>query len=54
MLGGLSKSVGVSRGCPQGGVLSPLLWYLVVDELIARLNGDGVYTQGSYNGPFIL
>jgi len=25
-LGGLSRSVGVSRGCPQGSVLSPLLW----------------------------
>jgi len=36
----------VSRGCPQGGVLSPLLWCLVVDELLARLNGGGVYTQG--------
>jgi len=29
-LGGLSRSVRVSRGCPQGGVLSPLLWCLVV------------------------
>jgi len=29
--GNLSRSVAVSRGCPQGGVLSPLLWCLVVD-----------------------
>jgi len=45
-LGGFSRSVEVSRGYPQGGVLSPLLWCLVVDELIARLNMGGVYTQG--------
>jgi hypothetical protein len=44
-LGGFSSSVGVSRSCPQGGVLSPLLWCLVVDELITRLNGCGVHTQ---------
>jgi hypothetical protein len=36
----------VSRGCPQGGVLSPLLWCLVVDDLIARLSMGGVYCQG--------
>jgi len=36
----------VSRGCPQGGVLSPLLWCLVVNELLARLNERGVYSQG--------
>jgi hypothetical protein len=35
----------VSRGCPQGGVLLPLLWCLAVDELLTRLNGGGVYTQ---------
>jgi hypothetical protein len=23
-----------ARGCPQGGVLSPLQWSLVVDDLI--------------------
>jgi len=45
-LGGLARSVGVSRGCPQGGVLSPLLWCLVVNELLARLSEGGVYTQG--------
>jgi hypothetical protein len=45
-LGGVSRSVEVARGCPQGSVLSPLLRCLVVDELIARLNGGGIYTQG--------
>ncbi|XP_050427717.1 uncharacterized protein LOC126837807 [Adelges cooleyi] len=29
----------VRRGCPQGGVLSPLLWCLVLDSLISELNG---------------
>jgi len=46
MLGNLSRSVAVSRGCLQGGVLSPLLWCLVVDELLARLSEGGVYAQG--------
>lgn len=38
----------VERGCPQGGVLSPLLWNLVVDELLAELSNKfpGVYSQG--------
>jgi len=44
-LGGTSRIVEVSRGCPQGGVLSPLLWCLVFDGLTARLNGCGVYSQ---------
>jgi hypothetical protein len=38
--------VAISRGCPQGGALSPLLWCLVVDDLIARLRGSGVFIQG--------
>jgi hypothetical protein len=33
-------------GCPQGGVLSPLLWSLVVDDLIWGLNSNGYYTVG--------
>ena len=45
-LGGLSRSVGASRVCPQGGVLSPLLWFLVVNELLTRLNEGGVFAQG--------
>ena len=43
-LGGDSRSVVVSRGCLQGGVLSSLLWGLV-NELLARLNDRGVCSQ---------
>ena len=45
-LNGFSMSLATSRGCPQGGVLSPLLWCLVVDDLLARLSGNGVFIQG--------
>jgi ribonuclease HI len=30
-----------TRGCPQGGCLSPLLWCLVVDSLIRKLKEKG-------------
>jgi hypothetical protein len=40
-LGGVSRSVRVAGGCLQGGVLSPLLWCLVVDELIEGSMGVG-------------
>jgi hypothetical protein len=36
----------ICRGCPQGSVLSPLLWCLVVDDLLARLSGNRVFSQG--------
>jgi hypothetical protein len=39
-LGGFTRGIAVSRGCPQGGVLSPLLWCLVVNELLTRLNEE--------------
>ena len=45
-LGGSSMRVAVSRGCPQPGVLSPLLWCLVVADLIDRRSGGGIYIQG--------
>jgi hypothetical protein len=41
-----SMRVAISRGCPQGGVLSPLLCCLVVNDLITRLSGSGVFIQG--------
>ena len=38
----------ITRGCPQGGVLSQLLWNLVVDELLERLKQyfPSVISQG--------
>ena len=53
-LGGLSRNVGLSRGCLQGGVLSTLVWCLVVNELLARLNDGGVCTPGYADGICLL
>lgn len=36
----------IARGCPQGGVLSPLLWNLVINDLITKLNAQRYYTIG--------
>jgi hypothetical protein len=41
----ISMRVAISRGCPQGGVLSPLLCCLVLNDLLTRLGGGGVFTQ---------
>jgi hypothetical protein len=38
----------------QGGVLSPLLWSLVVDVLIWGLNSNGSYTVGYADDIVIL
>jgi hypothetical protein len=34
------------RGCPQGGVLSPLLWCLVVNDLLEHLQREGFHVYG--------
>jgi len=39
-------SFALSKACPQGGVLSPLLWCLVGKDLSTRLSGGGVFVQG--------
>jgi len=41
-----SLAFAISRGCPQGEVLSPMLWCLVVDDLITRLSRSGIFIQG--------
>ena len=44
---GSSKlSVTTSKGCPQGGVLPPLLWCLVINELLIVLNENHFQTEG--------
>ena len=45
-LNDISLGFAISRGCPQGGVLLPLLWCLVVNDLIVRLSGSGLFIQG--------
>lgn len=43
--GEANMAVLVDRGCPQGGVLSPLLWSLVVDGLLRELEERGIAAQ---------
>jgi hypothetical protein len=43
---GSSVRVLVNRECPQGGVLSPLLWNMVVDGLLRRLYNAHYQAQG--------
>jgi len=43
---GSSITAEVIRGCPQGGVLSRLLWNLVVDRLLNVTNDLGFSTFG--------
>ena len=43
-----------TRGCPQGGVLSPILWCLVVDSLITELNKGPYFTVGYADDIVIL
>jgi hypothetical protein len=35
-----------ARGYPQEGMLPPLLWNLVVDDILWTLNNNGYYTVG--------
>jgi hypothetical protein len=53
--GNTSITAKATRGCPQGGVLSPLLWCLVVDELLTKLNNLHIYMQAySDDGTIII
>ena len=43
---GETLQVASVRGCPQGGLLSPQLWNLTVNELLWDLNEAGYYSIG--------
>jgi retron-type reverse transcriptase len=45
-LGEEQVTVKTTRGCPQGGVLSPLLWSLVIDKLLNDLDRQGFEVIG--------
>jgi hypothetical protein len=45
-LNDISLRFAIFRGCLQGVVLSPLIWCLVINYLITRLSGSGVFIQG--------
>jgi hypothetical protein len=54
MLSGETLGATGARGCPQGGVLSPLLWSLVMDNVLWGLKSNGCYTVGYADNTAIL
>jgi ribonuclease HI len=44
-LGQTTTSREVTRGCPQGGILSPFMWNAVIDELLHTLEREGLHAQ---------
>ena len=36
----------IYSGCPHGGVVSPALWNMVVDELLVLLHSSGIWAHG--------
>ena len=53
-LGKIKLNAMVTKGVPQGGVLAPLMWNLVVDSLLEETSGDGIYIQGYADDIVIL
>ena len=45
-LGSNSLKIRTTRGCPLAGVLSPLLWCLIMDDLIKKLEDAGFEVIG--------
>lgn len=45
-LNGSTVTATTSRGCPQGSVLAPLLWLLVVDGLLVSLETNNIEALG--------
>ncbi|XP_017890453.1 uncharacterized protein LOC108631211 [Ceratina calcarata] len=44
--GGITAGGLANRGCPQGGILSPMLWCLAVDSLLEKLRLNGFQVWG--------
>ena len=52
-LRGVTENRIPAKGCPQGGVLSPLLWILVADSLLRRVRDLGFESIG-YADDFVI
>ncbi|WP_333765253.1 RNA-directed DNA polymerase, partial [Streptomyces sp. IBSBF 2390] len=53
-LGGATITKRATRGTPQGGVISPLLWLLVVNTILLDLHDSGVKTVAYADDVVIL
>ena len=42
------------KGCPQGGVLSPILWCLVIDSLLVKLQNEGYIKVQAFADDIII
>lgn len=49
IIGEMMRAAPVARGCPQGGVLSPFLWNLVMKGLVMILKSNEHKTLGYVN-----
>ena len=52
-LGGTSKTIQPTRGSPQGGVLSRIVWNMIMNTLLSRFDKGPVRAVG-YAGDIIL
>lgn len=50
----ISFTIKTTGGCPQSVVLPPLLWYIVIDKILMKLNEAGYIVPGKDNGPAVL
>lgn len=46
--------VSTVEGCPQGGVLSPLSWNLVVDDILSQITYTGTHIQSYADDQVIM
>ena len=51
---GVKKTFNLSKGCPQGGVLSPLLWNITIGGLLRLLDNTPAYVQAYADDIVIL
>jgi hypothetical protein len=45
---GVSSTIMVRRSCSQGSVLSPLLWNMIINSLLGRLNNESLAICGRH------